>query len=193
MFNGIIKNIGFVKRILLKKNNCDIEIVTKMKFAKKEIGSSISCSGTCLTLESFKKDTIKFYISKETINKTNFKYLKNGSMINLEKSMKYGDRISGHFVQGHIDTTAHVKNIEIVGKSWLVTFDLQKMFKKFLISKGSIAINGVSLTISKITKIGFQISVIPKTLELTNLFLIKKKDVVNIEFDVMGKYIKSFL
>jgi len=193
MFNGIIKNIGFVKRILLKKNNCDIEIVTKMKFSKKEIGSSISCSGTCLTLESFKKDTIKFYISKETINKTNFKYLKNGSMINLEKSMKYGDRISGHFVQGHIDTTAHVKNIEIVGKSWLVTFDLQKMFKKFLISKGSIAINGVSLTISKITKIGFQISVIPKTLELTNLFLIKKKDVVNIEFDVMGKYIKSFL
>jgi riboflavin synthase len=193
MFNGIIKNIGFVKRILLKKNNCDIEIVTKMKFAKKEIGSSISCSGTCLTLESFRKDTIKFYISKETINKTNFKYLKNGSMINLEKSMKYGDRISGHFVQGHIDTTAHVKNIEIVGKSWLVTFDLQKMFKEFLISKGSIAINGVSLTISKITKIGFQISVIPKTLELTNLFLIKKKDVVNIEFDVMGKYIKSFL
>jgi len=193
MFNGIIKNIGFVKRILLKKNNCDIEIVTKMKFSKKEIGSSISCSGTCLTLESFRKDTIKFYISKETINKTNFKYLKNGSMINLEKSMKYGDRISGHFVQGHIDTTAHVKNIEIVGKSWLVTFDLQKMFKKFLISKGSIAINGVSLTISKITKIGFQISVIPKTLELTNLFLIKKKDVVNIEFDVMGKYIKSFL
>ena len=77
MFNGIIKNIRFVKRILLKKNNCDIEIVTKMKFAKKEIGSSISCSGTCLTLESFRKDTIKFYISKETINKTNFKYLKN--------------------------------------------------------------------------------------------------------------------
>ena len=107
--------------------------------------------------------------------------------------MRYGDRISGHFVQGHIDTTAKVKNIKIVGKSWLVTFILEKEFKKFLISKGSIAINGVSLTISKITKIGFQISVIPKTLELTNLFLIKKKDVVNIEFDVMGKYIKSFL
>ena len=193
MFNGIIKNTGFIKRIILKKNNCDIQITTKMKFLKKEIGSSISCSGTCLTLESFKKKTIQFYISKETISKTNFKYLENGSMINLEKSMRYGDRISGHFVQGHIDTTAKVKNIKIVGKSWLVTFILEKEFKKFLISKGSIAINGVSLTIAKITRVGFQIAVIPKTLELTNLFLIKKKDVVNIEFDVMGKYLKSFL
>jgi len=193
MFNGIIKNTGFIKRIILKKNNCDIQITTKMKFLKKEIGSSISCSGTCLTLESFKKKTIQFYISKETISKTNFKYLENGSMINLEKSMRYGDRISGHFVQGHIDTTAKVKNIKIVGKSWLVTFILEKEFKKFLISKGSIAINGVSLTIARITRVGFQIAVIPKTLELTNLFLIKKKDVVNIEFDVMGKYLKSFL
>ena len=107
--------------------------------------------------------------------------------------MRYGDRISGHFVQGHIDTTAKVKNIKIVGKSWLVTFILEKEFKKFLISKGSIAINGVSLTIDRIKRVGFQIAVIPKTLELTNLFLIKKKDVVNIEFDVMGKYLKSFL
>ena len=114
-------------------------------------------------------------------------------MINLEKSMKYGDRISGHFVQGHIDTTALIKEIKIIGKSWLITFNLKKKFKKFLITKGSVAINGISLTIAKITPNGFQIAVIPKTLELTNLIIAKKKDVVNVEFDVMGKYIKSFL
>lgn len=193
MFNGIIKNTGLVNKIIFKKNNCDIQIITRMKFTKKEIGSSISCSGTCLTLESFTKNKINFYISKETINKTNFKKLKKGNLINLEKSMRYGDRISGHFVQGHIDTTAKIDQIKIIGKSWLVTFVLKKQFKKFLIPKGSIAINGVSLTIAKIVKNGFQIAVIPKTLELTNLLFIKKKDVVNVEFDVMGKYIKSFL
>ncbi len=193
MFNGIIKMTGVIKKIIFKKNNCDLEIKTKMKFSNNEIGSSISCSGTCLTLEKFTKDTGKFYISKETIDKTNFKYLKKGSLINLEKSMKYGDRISGHFVQGHIDTTAIVKSIKIIGKSWLISFNIKKQFKKFLISKGSIAINGISLTVAKITQTGFQIAVIPKTLELTNLIEVKKKDVVNIEFDVMGKYIKSFL
>ena len=193
MFNGIIKNTGLVKKIIFKRNNCNLEIITKMKFSKSEIGSSISCSGTCLTLEAFKNKTIKFFVSKETFSKTNFKYLKMGNLINLEKSMKYGDRISGHFVQGHIDTTALVKDIKFIGKSWVITFNISKMFKKFIISKGSIAINGISLTVAKIIRGGFQISIIPKTLELTNLHKIKKKDVVNVEFDVMGKYIKSFL
>ena len=118
--------------------------------------------------------------------------LKINDVVNLEKSMIFGERISGHFVQGHIDTTAIVDNIKYIGKSWLVSFYISKKFRKFIIYKGSIAINGVSLTISKIIKKGFQISVIPKTLMLTNLINLKKKDVVNIEFDMVGKYIKSF-
>ena len=116
-----------------------------------------------------------------------------GDLINLEKPLKYGDRISGHFVQGHVDTTSVIKTIDFIGKSWFINFKLLKKYKKYLIQKGSIAINGVSLTISKILKDGFQIVVIPQTLKLTNLIYLKKKDVVNIEIDVLGKYIKSFL
>ncbi len=192
MFNGIIRDTGKVKKIYKKNNNCVIEIVSKFTFKKKDIGSSISCSGACLTLDKFKKKIIFFYVSKETINRTNFKYLKKNDVVNLEKSMKFGQRISGHFVQGHIDTTAVVNKIQHVGKSWLISFHIPKKFRKYIIYKGSIAVNGVSLTISKIFKNNFQISVIPKTLKLTNLIKLQKKDVVNIEFDMVGKYIKSF-
>ena len=193
MFNGIIKYTGKISKIYKNNNNCIIEILSKIKFSKNEIGSSISCSGTCLTLEKYKGNLSKFYISKETLNRTNFKSSNKGDLINLEKSLKYGDRISGHFAQGHVDTTSIIKKIDFVGKSWFVNFKLPKKYKKYLIQKGSITINGVSLTISKILTDGFQIVVTPQTLKLTNLMYLKEKDVVNIEFDVLGKYIKKFL
>ena len=193
MFTGIIKHTGKISKIYKNNNNCIIEILSKIKFSKNEIGSSISCSGACLTLEKYKGNLSKFYISKETLNRTNFKSSNKGDLINLEKSLKYGDRISGHFAQGHVDTTSIIKKIDFVGKSWFVNFKLPKKYKKYLIQKGSITINGVSLTISKILKDGFQIVVIPQTLKLTNLMYLKEKDVVNIEFDVLGKYIKKFL
>tara|TARA_B100000959_G_scaffold94458_1_gene100308 strand:+ start:147 stop:728 length:582 start_codon:yes stop_codon:yes gene_type:complete len=192
MFNGIIKFTGKVKKIDMKNNNCLIEINSKLVLKNNDIGSSVSCSGACLTIDKIKRNNMIFFVSNETIKKTNFKFLKINDVVNLEKSMIFGQRISGHFVQGHIDTTAIVDNIKYIGKSWLVSFYISKKFRKFIIYKGSIAINGVSLTISKIIKKGFQISVIPKTLMLTNLINLKKKDVVNIEFDMVGKYIKSF-
>ena len=191
MFNGIIKSTGKVSKIYRKNNNCYIEIYTKMKFKKNEIGSSISCSGACLTIEKCNKNFVKFYLSKETLNKTVFKSSKRGDIINLEKSLIYGNRVSGHFVQGHVDTTCHVKKINFIGKSWLINFILLKKYKKYLVQKGSIAINGVSLTIAKILKYGFQISIIPQTLRFTNLIHLKEKDLVNVEFDILGKYLKS--
>ena len=193
MFNGIIKNTGKINKIYKKNKDCVLEISSNIKFNKDEIGSSISCSGACLTLEKFKKKITTFYISNETIKKTTFKYLKRGSVINLEKSLKYGDRISGHFVQGHVDTTAIIKKIKILGKSWLISFKLPTKYKKYLVQKGSITINGVSLTIAKILKTGFQIAVIPKTLKLTNLIFLNENDLVNVELDVLSKYIKKFI
>ena len=193
MFNGIIKNTGTINGFYKKNKNCFLYISSKIKFTKKEIGSSISCSGACLTLEKYNRNLIKFYISKETLSKTILKTSKKGDIINLEKPLKYGERISGHFVQGHVDTTAAVKKINLVGKSWQINFKLSKKFKKYLVQKGSITINGVSLTIAKILIDGLQIVIIPQTLKLTNLIHLKEKDVVNIEFDVLGKYIKNFL
>ena len=193
MFTGIIKNTGKISKIYKNSNNCIIEILSKIKFSKSEIGSSVSCSGTCLTLEKYKKNLSKFYISKETLNRTNFKFLNKGDLINLEKPLKYGNRISGHYVQGHVDTTSTIKKINYVGKSWFINFKLLKSYNKYLVQKGSITINGVSLTIAKILKDGFKIVLIPQTLKFTNLIYLKEKDVVNVEFDVLGKYIKSFL
>ena len=193
MFSGIIKNTGKINKIYKNNNNCIIEILSKIKFSKSEIGNSISCSGTCLTLEKYKGNLSKFYISKETLNRTNFKSSNKGDLINLERPLKFGDHISGHFVQGHVDTTSKVKKINFVGKSWFVNFKLAKKYKKYLILKGSITIDGISLTVSKILIDGFQIVIIPHTLKLTNLMYLKEKDVVNVEFDVLGKYIKSFL
>jgi len=191
MFNGIIKNTGKINKVLIKGNYCIVELSSKIKFKSSEVGSSISCSGVCLTAESFKKNLVKFYLSKETLNRTNFQRCKKGDIINMEKSLKYGERISGHFVQGHVDTTSSVQKIRIIGKSWLVNFKMPKKYMKFLVFKGSIAINGVSLTISKIFKDGFQIVMIPKTLKLTNLIFLKEKDLVNVEFDIIGKYLKK--
>lgn len=193
MFSGIIKNTGKVSSIVKRNKNCSIEILSNLRLKKNEIGSSISCSGVCLTVEKFKSNSVKFFVSMETMNRTNFKILTKGDIINLEKSLKFGDRISGHFVQGHVDTTAIVKKITHVGKSWLIDFKIKKNLEKYIVIKGSITINGVSLTISKLLNSGFQISVIPQTLKLTNLFSLKSGDLVNIEFDVLAKYIKNFL
>ena len=193
MFSGIIKHTGKINKIYKNNNNCIIEILSKIKFSKSEIGSSISCSGTCLTIEKYKGNISRFYISKETLRRTNFKFSKKGDFVNLERSLKYGDRISGHFVQGHVDTTSAIKKINFLGKSQLIDFKLAKKFKKYLIQKGSITINGVSLTISKILIDGFQIVIIPHTLKLTNLIYLGERSVVNVEFDVLGKYIKKIL
>ena len=193
MFNGIIKNTGRVKKIKKKNNNTILEIVSNIKLKKDEVGSSISCSGACLTVEAYHKNSIRFFISKETLSKTIFKSSKKGDKINLEKPLKYGERISGHFVQGHVDTTSSIKKINIIGKSWLINFQLTKKYRRLIVSKGSIAINGVSLTIAKVLRSGFQVAIIPKTLKLTNLINLKEGDFVNVEFDVLGKYIKSFM
>jgi len=193
MFNGIITHTGKIIKINKKNNNCFLEVESKMKFKKSELGSSISCSGACLSLEKYNRNISKFYLSKETLKRTIFKSSKIGDIINLEKSMKFGNRISGHFVQGHVDITSEVDKITYIGKSWLISFKLLNKYKKYLVEKGSITINGVSLTIAKIAKNYFKISIVPHTLKLTNLINLKTKDTVNIEFDVLGKYIKNFI
>ena len=192
MFSGIISHTGKVKSILKKNNNCILKIYTSMDFKNNEIGSSISCSGACLTLENFNNKIAQFYLTKETLNKTIFRNIKVGDTINLEKSLKFGKRISGHFVQGHIDITSKVLKIKKIGKSWIIIFQLPKKYKKYLVYKGSVAINGVSLTLSKIFKNSFEISIIPHTLKLTNLVTLKEKNTVNVEFDILSKYIKNF-
>jgi len=192
MFNGIIFNTGKVKKKYIDSSGLILTINSKINInSKKEIGSSICCAGVCLTLTKYKNNNLSFYVSKETIKRSNLSMLKINDIVNLEKPIKFGDRISGHFIQGHVDTMARVKKIKLSGKSWYIDFFLEKKFKKYLINKGSIAVNGISLTIAKVKKNVFQVAVIPHTLKLTNLIKLQEKDLANIEFDILLKYIKN--
>ena len=194
MFNGIIYNKGIIKNIRRNpkyvSGSLVIEITSNIKFKKSDIGESVCCDGVCLTLIRIKQKSFLFYLSKETLKRSNFKYAKIGKHINIEKSLLNGQKISGHYVQGHVDSTAKIKKITIVDKTWIIKLELEnKSLNKYLIEKASISINGVSLTISKIIKGFFEINVIPHTLKLTNLKNLKNKDIVNVELDIFGKYI----
>ena len=191
MFSGIIKKTGIVKKIIFNKKEMRIGIKSNLKLSNKDLGSSINCSGVCLTLEKIYKGLYYFYLSRETLRISNFKNIKLNHIINLEKSLKLGNEISGHFVQGHVDTTSKLKKKRIYGKSWYLYFSINKSLKSFLNYKSSVAINGVSLTIAKVFTNIFLIVVIPHTLKLTNLKNIKINDTVNIEIDIFAKYIKN--
>ncbi len=193
MFNGIIFNTGKIYSITKTRNSLFLGIKSKLKFNLKEIGSSVCCDGVCLTLVKIKKNIIYFYISNETLIRSNFKLLKKNQTINLEKSISYGQKISGHFTQGHVDSVARIQKILIIDKTWIIRLKiLNKNLVKFLIEKASISINGVSLTISKVIKNSFEINVIPHTLKLTNLQNLKNKSLVNVELDIFSKYINKY-
>ena len=192
MFNGIIFNQGKVKKIVNRKKGINLFLKSNLKLYKKDLGVSICCDGVCLTLISIKNKIIEFYLSKETIKRSKFNKLKINDILNLELPLKYGQKISGHICQGHVDTVARVSKISKVDKSSIYDFSIDINYKKYLIEKASILINGVSLTISKVTKNGFQIWAIPHTLKLTNLKDLKKNDIVNIEIDILSKYTKKF-
>ena len=192
MFNGIIYNQGTVIKIIKRPKGLNIFVLSNLKLSQKDIGLSVACDGVCLTLISFKSKLMEFYLSKETLVRSKFQYLKTKDVINLELPLKYGTKISGHICQGHIDTIAKVISIKKVDKSYLFDFKVPIKERKNLIEKASICVNGISLTISKVSKKGFQIWVIPHTYNETNLSTVKKKDLVNIEIDILSKYVRNY-
>ena len=193
MFNGIIFNQGKIVKISKTANGINLFLKSKIKLSKKNLGISVSCDGVCLTLISVKKDIIEFYLSNETINRSKFSKSKIGDKINLELPLQFKQRISGHICQGHVYTVTKLSRIKKYGKSQDLEFEIKNTLKKYLIEKASILINGVSLTISKVLKNSFQIWVIPHTLKLTNLSMLKKNDIVNVEIDILSKYVKKFI
>ena len=193
MFNGIIFNKGIITSIQKRPRGINIFIKSSIRISNKNIGISISCDGVCLTLISYKNKNLEFYLSDETLAKSKYKNIKIGDEINLEKPLKFGDNISGHICQGHVDTVCSIRSIKKVDKSNIIEFKINKLIKKQLVEKASILINGVSLTISKIKQNSFEIWIIPHTLKLTNLNKLKKNDLVNVEIDILSKYVKKFI
>ena len=192
MFNGIIFNQGKVKKISKRKKGINIFVYCKFKISRKDIGMSISCDGVCLTLINISNKLMEFYLSNETIKRSKFKKVKIGDYINIEIPLKFGKHISGHIAQGHVDCTGKILSIKKKDKSYLFNFYISSRERKNLVEKASISINGISLTISKTTKKGFQAWIIPHTLKLTNLLKAKKNDLVNIEIDILSKYVRNY-
>ena len=192
MFNGIIYNQGVITKILKRPKGLNIFVKSNFKLNNKDIGLSVACDGVCLTLISLKSNLMEFYLSKETIDRSRFKFLKTNDVLNLELPLKYGTKISGHICQGHVDTIGKVLSLKKIDKSYLFNFEIPFKERKHLIEKASICVNGISLTISKVSKKDFQIWVIPHTYNETNLSTLNKKDLVNIEIDILSKYVRNY-
>ena len=192
MFNGIIYNKGRVCKIQRRTKGINLFLKSSIKLSNKNLGTSISCDGVCLTLISCKGNVIEFYLSNETLNKSKYRNIRIGNEINLELPLKFGDNISGHICQGHVDTVGKVIKVTKIDKSFVLEIKINKKYRKNLVQKASILVNGVSLTISKVTKNGFEVWIIPHTYKLTNLSKLKKNSLVNIEIDILSKYVKKY-
>ena len=189
MFTGIIETIGLVKEIVKENDNLHIKIQSNITNELK-IDQSVAHNGICLTVIAINGNTYTVTAINETVKKTNISQLLPGENINLERAMKLGDRLDGHIVQGHVDQTGKCINIKEDNGSWIFTFEYDKNLNNITIEKGSITIDGTSLTVvdSKLNK--FSVAIIPYTFEHTNFKNYKKGTIVNLEFDVIGKYVK---
>mgnify|MGYP001232711985 FL=1 len=192
MFTGIIESVGEIKSIVQNQKNIDMEISSSIS-GKLRVDESISHNGVCLTVTEFNSQSHKVTLVDETLKKSNFSKVKLGSHLNLERSMKANGRLDGHIVQGHVDDTGKCIRIVDQSNSWLYTFKISKDFSNYIIEKGSICVNGVSLTCFDIKEGQFTVAIIPHTYEFTNFNLINIGDLVNIEFDILGKYINKIL
>ena len=191
MFTGIIENMAEVVDVKTNKNNLDILFKSPL-LPELKVDQSISHNGVCLTVADITKETYLVNVVKETIDKSNFSSLKVGDVVNIERSMMLNNRLDGHIVQGHVDQIAECISIDESGGSYVMTFTYEKS-NNVTVEKGSICVNGISLTVCNSQENSFSVAIIPYTWENTNLKKIKIGDTVNLEFDIVGKYIAKLL
>jgi riboflavin synthase len=193
MFTGIVENTGTVKRLTMKGGDGVLEIESALDLADVAIGDSISVSGACLTVITKGGKIFSADVSAETLGITTLKTLHPGDRVNLEKSLKVGGYLGGHFVLGHVDGTGKI--LSKVQKSGSIIFGIEvsDQLMKYVVEKGSVAIDGVSLTVNKFEKGRFYVNIIPHTVQNTTLLLRKEADLVNVETDILGKYVEKLL
>lgn len=188
MFTGIIETLGTVKEVALDQDNIHITISSTLT-PELKIDQSVAHNGICLTVVAISVDSYTVTAIRETIEKTNIGDWKEGNSVNLERAMKLGDRLDGHIVQGHVDQTAICKSIENANGSWHYTFEYDERLNNITIEKGSITVNGVSLTVVNSKRNEFSVAIIPYTYEHTNFNSFEVGTKINLEFDVIGKYV----
>jgi riboflavin synthase len=193
MFTGIIEELGSVRAIEERGENARIVIAARVVTGGTNHGDSISVNGVCLTALDIQPDSFAADVSRETLLRSTLGRLRPGTPVNLERAVTPATRLGGHIVQGHVDARGQLAGVEDHGESWTVRINYPKEIARYLVFKGSVAVEGISLTIAALTDDYFEIAIIPKTWEVTNLSHLKPGDDVNIEVDVLGKYIERLL
>ena len=191
MFTGIVESLGEIVHINEELDNIHFTVRSEIS-PELKIDQSLSHSGVCLTVIDIEKNCHTVTAVKETLDKSALKNLKKGDVFNLERAMKMGGRLDGHLVQGHVDDIAKCVEVKMNEGSWIFTFNFNEKFKNLIIEKGSICINGVSLTVFNVTNNSFDVTIIPYTYDNTNFNKINVGDIVNIEYDMIGKYLARF-
>ena len=192
MFTGLIEEVGKVRESRYSSKGCVLGVSCSKILDDIKIGASVAINGACLTVTKVLSDGIEVEISNETLSKTNSSSIKIGAEVNLERAMKLGGRLDGHIVTGHIDCFARFVRLEDEGFSKRYYFDIKDGFQKYIAYKGSVGINGVSLTVADKDDTLFSVVLIPSTLEHTNLKNLRQGDIVNIETDILAKYVENF-
>ncbi|MHB8581001.1 MAG: riboflavin synthase [Ignavibacteriaceae bacterium] len=193
MFTGLVEEIGKLENKIPEGLGYRMIISANKVLEDLEIGSSISINGTCLTVVKLEKNTFSVEAIEETLKKTNLGELKTGGKVNLERSLKFDARLGGHFVLGHIDTTGKILDVKELSNSHFVKISFPEKFRQYLIYVGSVAIDGVSMTVAELSGNTFSVGVIPHTWEETIFSTRKAGDTVNLEFDVLGKYVERIM
>ena len=193
MFTGIIEELGLVKSLIKKSSGADITIQCNKVLENTKIGDSIAINGCCQTVVEIFGDTFKANVSEETLTVTNFSILKTGDVVNLERALTPQTRMGGHIVQGHVDCTGKFVKKEQLHEFYNLYFEVPENLSRYIVKKGSIAVNGISLTVAGIDQNVFHAAVIPHTFENTNLKFLKINEDVNIETDILGKYVEKLL
>ncbi|HEY3131395.1 MAG TPA: riboflavin synthase [Acidobacteriota bacterium] len=193
MFTGLIQDVGKIASLQLNKRSAVLAVETSLPMRSMKLGASIAVNGACLTIMKKGKNTLTVDVSPETLNRTSLALLGIGSLVNLERSLRLQDGLGGHLVTGHVDGVAVIESIETQGEFTFFTFRIPVQLGAFLVSKGSVAVDGISLTINECSRRRFSVAIIPFTLEHTNLRARRVGDKVNIETDLIGKYVQKLV
>ncbi len=192
MFTGIIEEVGEVRDVMLDSGGSRVQVACSFVDQLQE-GQSVSVSGVCLTVESTGTSWFEVFLSRETREKTSFGDISVGERVNLERAMSVGGRFDGHFVQGHVDTVTEVVGVSSVGDDWEFVFRLPDGIARYVVEKGSVAVDGISLTVASVNEDSFRVAVIPTTWEETGLSEKQEGDAVNLEVDVIAKYVERLV
>jgi riboflavin synthase len=193
MFTGIIKGLGYIAKMTMRGEDALMEVNTSMSIEDIEVGDSVAVNGACLTVTAKSGRSFTADVSSETLARTNLKALKRGDKVNLEKALRLADPLGGHIVLGHVDGIGKIQEKVAKSGSVQIGVEIEEKLSRYIVEKGSIAVDGVSLTVNRCEKNRFYINIIPHTAHVTTLDLKKVNDSVNIETDILGKYVEKLL